>query len=124
MSVSEMLPHKTKPKCKRLGLSIEESLDILDIDKKLKLSYADLKRGAIETIRKELANNEIKLVEFVESFETNQCWVSIYKSDKHYKNEYIYVLTSVHKNNGKILIRFGNAAQIASIRNSYRVINL
>ncbi len=71
-----------------------------------------------------LEDNEIKLVEFVESFETNQCWVSIYKSDKHYKNEYIYVLTSVHKNNGKILIRFGNAVQIASIRNSYRVINL
>lgn len=66
--------------------------------------------------------NEIKLVEFVESFETNQCWVSIYKSDKHYKNEYIYVLTSVHKNNGKYLIRFGNACQIASIRNSYKII--
>lgn len=69
-------------------------------------------------------NNEIKLTEFVESFETNQCWVSIYKTEKHYKGEQIYVLTSVHKNNGKYLIRFGNAAQIASIRNSYRIVNL
>ena len=66
--------------------------------------------------------DEIKLEELVERFETNHCWVSVHKSDKRYKNEQIYVLTSVHKNNGKTLIRFGNAVQIASIKNSYRAV--
>lgn len=58
MSISAMLTHKTKPKCKRLGLTIEEALDILDIDKKLNISYADEKRGAIEVLRNFVKENK------------------------------------------------------------------
>ena len=120
MPISEMLPHKTKPKCKRLGLSVEESLDILDIDKKLNITYADEKRGAIDTLRNAIGG-EIELGELLEDFETNQCYVRVYKTKCHFQSEDLYVLTSVHKNNDKILIRFGNACQIACIKNSYRI---
>lgn len=111
-----------KPKKKREGLTLEESLDILDIDKRSRTSLADEKRGAIEVVKKALSG-EIQLLEFVESFETSQCWVNIFKTDKHYLTEDIYVITSVHKNNGKYLIRFGNACQIANIRDTYKKYN-
>lgn len=65
--------------------------------------------------------NDIELGELLEDFETNQCYVRVYKTKYHFQSEDLYVLTSVHKNNGKYLIRFGNACQIACIRNSYRI---
>ena len=67
-------------------------------------------------------DEQLKLTEKIESFETSQCYVNIYKTDKRFMTEEIYVITSVHKKYGKLLIRFGNAAQIASIRNTYRII--
>lgn len=104
-------------KKKRVGLTIEESLDILDIDLN-PYAYRSDKRGAISVLRKALAG-EVQ-VEYIEGFETSQCLVSIYKTNLHYLNDAIYVLTSVHKNNDKLLVRFGNASQIACIKNSYK----
>lgn len=53
--IAIMLEHKTKPKCKTLGLTLNQALDILDYDKKGKLSSAADKRGAIEVVRNALA---------------------------------------------------------------------
>ena len=68
-------------------------------------------------------NQSVRLTEKIESFETSECFVSIYKTDLECLGEEIQVLTSVHKNNGKLLVRFGNPAQIACIKRTYRVIN-
>lgn len=75
-----------------------------------------------EWLRRELFSGEIETTELVESFETSQCFVSVYKTGKRCLGEEILVLTSIHKNNDKIIVRFGNALQIACIKNSYRVI--
>ena len=76
-----------------------------------------------EWLRRQLFSGEIETSELVESFETNQCFVSVYKTGKRCLGEEILVLTSIHKNNDKILIRFGNAVQIACIRNTYKIVN-
>lgn len=50
--IAVMLEHKTKPKCKTIGITLEEALDILDYDNiKYHTSYACDKRGAIEVVR-------------------------------------------------------------------------
>ena len=59
------------------------------------------------------------LTKIVERFETTQCFVSIYETDLQYLGNQLYILKSVHKNNGKSIVRFGNACQIACMKNTY-----
>lgn len=102
------------------NLSLEEALEILDIDKKLKSSYANEKRGAIFTINQYLKMRNSMVLALVNIYETCQCKLYVYTSRTIVMEEPIMVLQSIHKNNDKINVRFGTPSQIEQILNTYR----
>ena len=106
-----------RKKAIRYDIPLGEALDILDIDKKVKAPSQD-KRGAINVIRfalkKELNASKI------EEFETCQCYITIYETNGNVLNEDIFVMVSVHKNDGHVNVRFGNKVQIEGMKNAYR----
>ena len=63
---------------------------------------------------------DIKNVKLVESFETNQCFVSIFETELSYYNEKLFMLISIHKNNYKMNVRYGNELQITGMKNTDR----
>ena len=52
-------------------------------------------------------------------FETCQCNVEIFSTPYVYRNERIYIVVSIHKKDGKELIRFGNRKQVQNIIDGY-----
>lgn len=58
----------------------------------------------------------------LDSFETCQCSVTIYKTDLRILDEELFVIKSIRRKDGRILVRFGNALQIQNIAESYRKI--
>ena len=60
------------------------------------------------------------MIKKLNEFETNQCWVTVYESDIKLFNETIYVIQSVHKNNGHINTRFGNEKQLKNLISQYQ----
>lgn len=55
------------------------------------------------------------------AFETCQCFVHVYTTPYSYRDELIYVIVSIHKKDGKELIRFGNRKQVQNIIDSYNL---
>lgn len=119
MMIQEMLKHKTKPKCKTLGLTLEQSLDILDVDKN-PYAYRAEKRGAIDIVRKYLDMKQIVSMELLNAYDTCQCKLYVYKTRTTVMNETLMVLVSIHKNVDKVNVRFGNECQLNAMLKSYR----
>lgn len=56
-------------------------------------------------------------------YETTQCFIEVRFLDIAYiKNNFIFVIETYHKKSGKVTYRFGSAAQVRQILNSYRTL--
>ena len=120
LELKERTKKMKKNKNIKPNISLDDALDILDIDKKLKLSYANEKRGAIYTVRKLLEIRQSMILELLDVYDTCQCRLYLYKTRTTVMNEPLFVLVSIHKNKEKINVRFGNQCQIETMLKSYR----
>ena len=60
-------------------------------------------------------------MKLVKEFETNQCRVYVYDTGFAVDYDHIYCIRSYHKNNDKVLTRFGTRQQVESIVATYRI---
>ena len=64
---------------------------------------------------------KISFERYIDQFETNQCHVSVMKTrmEDNYGN-LLYIITSTHKKDGKVLVRFGTKSQIDQMIKTYK----
>lgn len=60
-------------------------------------------------------------LKLITSFETVQCNVFVYKTDFEFEGEFVYIIKSIHRANGKEVIRFGTERQVRNMSDSYNI---
>lgn len=58
-------------------------------------------------------------IQLIGKLETKQCEVQVFSTDWTFSEEKVYIVKSIHKNNGRIETRYGNKIQTRSMVNCY-----
>ena len=61
------------------------------------------------------------MIKKIKEFETNQCIVTVYDTGTVLFNEQLFVVQSLHKNNGNLNTRFANEKQLKNLISTYHI---
>lgn len=61
------------------------------------------------------------MIKKIKEFETNQCIVTVYDTGIVLFNEQLFVVQSLHKNNGNLNTRFANEKQLKNLISTYHI---
>ena len=59
------------------------------------------------------------MIKKIKEFETAKCIVTVYDTELTLFEEHLFVVQSLHRNNGKINTRFANEKQLNNLINTY-----
>lgn len=61
------------------------------------------------------------MIKKIKEFETNQCIITVYDTGIVLFNEQLFVVQSLHKNNGNLNTRFANEKQLKNLISTYHI---
>ena len=61
------------------------------------------------------------MIKKIKEFETNKCIVSVYDTEIVLFDEHLFVVQSLHKNNGNLNTRFANEKQLKNLISTYHI---